>query len=37
MFEYEELRVGAPLDPLKVYRYVKDINIEGKDGYMDHI
>ena len=37
MFEHEDLRVGAPLDPLKVQRYVKDVNTEGQDGYMDHI
>ena len=37
MFEDEELRVVAPLDPLEGQRYIEQVNSEGHDGYLDHI
>ena len=36
-FEYSELRVVAPTDPLKGQRYVEQVNSEGQGGYMEHI
>ena len=36
-FEDVELRVVSPIDPLEGQRYVKKMNSEGQDGYMDHI
>ena len=36
-FEDKQIRVVAPLDPLKGQRYVEHVNNEGKDGYLDHI
>ena len=37
MFEDEELRVVALLDPLEGQRYVEHVNSEGQGGYLDHI
>ena len=36
-FEYSEIRVLAPNDPLEGQRYVDPINSEGKGYYLDHI
>ena len=36
-FEYSELRVVAPIDPLEGHRYVESINNEGQGDYLDHI
>ena len=34
-FEYSEIRVVAPIDPLEAQRYVEHVHREGKDNYLD--
>ena len=34
-FEYSEIRVVAPIDPLEGKRYVKPVHSKGKYSYMD--
>ena len=36
-FEDDELWVVALLDPIEGHRYVKQVNNERQDGYLDHI
>ena len=36
-FEYTELWVVDPIDPLEGQRYVEQVNNKGQDGYLDHI
>ena len=36
-FEDDELWVVALLDPIEGHRYVKQVNNERQDGYIDHI
>ena len=36
-FEDSEIRVVAPIDPLKSQRYVELVNSEGRDDYLDQI
>ena len=34
-FEYEEMRVVSPIDPLEGQRYIKPVYTEGQGDYLD--
>ena len=36
-FEDDKLWVVALVDPIEGHKYVKKVNNEGQDGYLDHI
>ena len=36
-FEYSELRVVTPIDPLEGKRCIEQVNIKGHGDYLDHI
>ena len=36
-FEYLEIRVVTPFDPLEGHRYVEPVNNEGQGDHLDHI
>ena len=36
-FEYYEIRVVAPIDPLEGHRYVEPVHSEGKGNYLDQL
>ena len=36
-FEYIELQVVTPIDPMESQRYIKKVNSEGQEGYLDNI
>ena len=36
-FEYEEMRVVSPIDPLEGQRYAEPVYNEGQGDYLDHI